>query len=193
MKLIVGLGNPGKKYENTLHNAGFLAIDALVAKYNVQLNKEMFNGEYTKTRINGEDVIIVKPQTFMNLSGECVGPLSSYFKIDKEDIFVIYDDMEIRFGQLRIRNTGSSGGHNGMKSLIQHLGGQEFPRLKVGVGRPKGEKSVVSHVLAQFTKEQEKHLPMILEACVGAIEKFIEGDVRGAMNAYNKVIVEVTE
>lgn len=193
MKLIVGLGNPGKKYEKTLHNAGFLAIDALLAKYNLQLNKTMFQGEYVKTRIQGEEVIFVKPQTFMNLSGECIGQMCRYFKVDQEDVFVIYDDMEIRYGQLRIRKNGSSGGHNGIKSLIQHLGSQEFPRLKIGVGRPKGERSVVSHVLAQFTKEQEAHLPIILDAVVGAVEYFIQDDLKTAMNAYNKVIVEVAE
>lgn len=193
MKLIVGLGNPGKQYENTLHNAGFLAIDAFANKHGVVLNKEMFNGEYAKTRILGEDVIIVKPQTYMNLSGECIGQMCRYFKVENEDIFVIYDDMEIRYGQLRIRKNGSSGGHNGIKSLIQHLGNQEFPRLKIGVGRPKGEKSVVSHVLAQFTKEQIKHLPELLEAATGAIEMFLEDDLRNAMNVYNKVIVEVNE
>lgn len=193
MKLIVGLGNPGKKYEKTLHNAGFLAVDALAAKYNVAFNKEMFNGHYGKTRINGEDVIIVKPQTFMNVSGECIGPLCRYFKIENEDVFVLYDDMEIRFGQLRIRKNGSSGGHNGVKSLIQHLGDQEFPRLKIGVGRPSKERSVVSHVLAEFSPEQEKHLPEILSASVGAVEMFIDEDLRGAMNAYNKMIVEGVE
>lgn len=191
MKIIVGLGNPGKKYEKTLHNAGFLVIDELVKKYNVELNKEMFNGFYTKTRIQGEDVILVKPQTFMNLSGECVGQLCRYFKVELDDVFVVYDDMEIRFGQLRIRKNGSSGGHNGIKSLIQHFGSQDFPRLKVGVGRPNENKSVISHVLAQFSPLQEKYLPQLLEAAVGAVEMFIAGDLRAAMNEYNKIIVEV--
>lgn len=193
MKLIVGLGNPGKKYENTLHNAGFLAIDALLQKYSLALDKEMFNGIYTKCTLLGEDVIFVKPQTFMNLSGECIGQFCRYFKIAAEDVFVIYDDMEIRFGQLRIRKNGSSGGHNGMKSLIQHLGTQEFPRLKIGVGRPSGEKSVISHVLAQFSSTQVEHLPTLLEAACGATEQFIADDLKTAMNQYNKVIVEVAE
>lgn len=191
MKIIVGLGNPGKKYEKTLHNAGFLVIDELAKKYNLELNKEMFNGVYAKTRIQGEDVIFVKPQTFMNLSGECVGQLCRYFKVEVEDVFVVYDDMEIRFGQLRIRKNGSSGGHNGIKSLIQHLGSQEFPRLKIGVGRPSENRSVVSHVLAQFSPIQEKHLPELLTAAVGAVEMFIADELRAAMNEYNKVIVEV--
>lgn len=191
MKIIVGLGNPGKKYEKTLHNAGFLVIDELARKYNTELNKEMFNGFYTKIRINSEDVILLKPQTFMNLSGECVGQMCRYFKVDTEDIFVVYDDMEIRFGQLRIRKNGSSGGHNGIKSLIQHLGNQEFPRLKIGVGRPSENRSVVSHVLAQFSPIQEQNLPVLLEAAVGAVEMFIANELRAAMNEYNKVIVEV--
>lgn len=191
MKIIVGLGNPGKKYEKTLHNAGFLVIDELAKKYNLELNKEMFNGVYAKTRIQGEDVIFVKPQTFMNLSGECVGQLCRYFKVEVEDVFVVYDDMEIRFGQLRIRKNGSSGGHNGIKSLIQHLGSQEFPRLKIGVGRPSENRSVVSHVLAQFSPIQEQHLPELLTAAVGAVEMFIADELRAAMNEYNKVIVEV--
>lgn len=193
MKLIVGLGNPGKKYEKTLHNAGFLAVDALLSKYNLTLDKEMFHGQYVKTKIRGEEVIVVKPQTFMNLSGECIGQMCRYFKIGPEDVFVMYDDMEIRFGQLRIRGNGSSGGHNGIKSLIQHLGTQTFPRIKIGVGRPKSEKSVISHVLAQFSAEQEKHLPIILEATVGAVEYFIDEDMKTAMNMYNKMIIEDVE
>lgn len=193
MKLIVGLGNPGKKYEKTLHNAGFLAVDALLSKYNLTLDKEMFHGQYVKTKIRGEEVIVVKPQTFMNLSGECIGKMCRYFKIEPEDVFVMYDDMEIRFGQLRIRGNGSSGGHNGIKSLIQHLGTQTFPRIKIGVGRPKSEKSVISHVLAQFSAEQEKHLPIILEATVGAVEYFIDEDMKTAMNMYNKMIIEDVE
>lgn len=189
----MGLGNPGKKYEKTLHNAGFLAIDAVARKYNVGIDKEMFQGLYAKTRILGEDVLFVKPQTFMNLSGECVGQFCRYFKVEASDVFVLYDDMEIRYGQLRIRKNGSSGGHNGIKSLIQHLGTQEFPRLKIGVGRPSGEKSVISHVLAQFTQKQEIVLSTILEATIGVTEHFIEDDLRTAMNLYNKVIVEVAE
>lgn len=193
MKLIVGLGNPGEKYEMTLHNAGFLAVDTLAKKYNIEVNKEMFKGMYAKTRINGEDVILLKPQTYMNISGECVSQMMRYFKVELEDVFILYDDMEIQFGQLRIRKNGSSGGHNGIKSLIQHFGSQDFSRLKIGVGRPKGEKSVIAHVLARFSKQQEHHLPILFEATSGAVEKFIEGDLKGAMNMYNKVIVEWTE
>lgn len=136
MKLIIGLGNPGKLYEHTRHNIGFDIIDVLANKWGTPLNQMKFNGMYASVHRPEGKVILLKPLTYMNLSGECVRPLMDYFDINVEDIVVIYDDLDLETGKLRLRQKGSAGGHNGIKSLIQHLGTQEFDRIRVGVSRP---------------------------------------------------------
>ena len=133
MKLIVGLGNPGKEYENTRHNCGFMAIDYLAQDLGVTINQAKFKGLYAKIKVEGEDVILLKPQTYMNLSGESVSEVMKFFKIDKEDVLVIYDDLDLPVGKIRIRANGSAGGHNGIKSLIAHLNGQDFKRIRIGI------------------------------------------------------------
>lgn len=135
MKLIVGLGNPGKEYENTRHNCGFMAIDYLAQDLGVTINQAKFKGLYAKIKVEGEDVILLKPQTYMNLSGESVSEVMKFFKIDKEDVLVIYDDLDLPVGKIRIRANGSAGGHNGIKSLIAHLNGQDFKRIRIGIDR----------------------------------------------------------
>ena len=135
MKLIIGLGNPGKKYDQTRHNTGFMVMDALAKKLNVSIDTKKFDGLYTKFKYHGEDVILLKPQTYMNESGQSVSQVMKYFKVDSDDVMVVYDDMDMPTGKLRIRLKGSAGGHNGIKSLIAHMHTQEFKRIRVGIDK----------------------------------------------------------
>ena len=134
MKLIVGLGNPGKEYENTRHNMGFMVIDEFASMIDVDFNKEDFKGTYAKFKLDDEDIILFKPMTYMNLSGEALSLVMNYYKIKPEDVLIVYDDLAIDLGTLRFKGNGSDGGHNGIKSIIQHLGTNKFARLKVGIG-----------------------------------------------------------
>ena len=152
MFLIVGLGNPGREYENTRHNIGFAAIDIIAEKYNIDVNRTKFKGEYGEGFINGNKVILLKPYTFMNLSGESVREAIDFYKLTEEEVLIIYDDISLEVGRLRIREKGSAGGHNGIKSIINHIGTDVFTRIKIGVGAPKGD--LVNHVLGKFSKEE---------------------------------------
>lgn len=154
MKLIFGLGNPGDKYKNTKHNIGFVVVDHLAKSLELKFNQTKFKSLYAEGRIGTEKIILVKPQTFMNLSGESVQPWLDFYKLSPEDLLIIYDDMDLNAGKIRLRLKGGSGGHNGIKSIIKNLGGKEFNRLRVGIGRPYSEQSVISHVLSQFPKEE---------------------------------------
>lgn len=183
MFLIVGLGNPGKEYENTRHNIGFNAMDVISKKYKVELNRIKFKGVYGETFINGEKVILLKPSTYMNLSGESIRAVMDFYKISDENVLVIYDDISLEVGRLRIRDKGSAGGHNGIKSMISHMGTQEFARIKIGVGQPKGD--LVNHVLGSFAKDEREILDKVLETVVIAAEVIINEDVKEAMNKYN--------
>jgi PTH1 family peptidyl-tRNA hydrolase len=185
MKLYIGLGNPGKKYENTRHNIGFMCIDALAEKWNVTLNQTKFNGMYGTIHRPEGKVMLLKPLTFMNLSGECVRPMMDYFDIDTEDIIVIYDDLDLETGKLRLRQKGSAGGHNGMKSIIQHIGTQQFNRIRVGIDRPPAGMKVADYVLSKFSKEEgpivEEAIDQVVAACEASLtKKFIE-----VMNDFN--------
>ncbi|MDF2947886.1 MAG: aminoacyl-tRNA hydrolase [Bacillales bacterium] len=184
-KLFVGLGNPGSKYEKTKHNVGFLVIDELADKLDIKITETKFNGIFGQGFLNGEKVFLLKPLTYMNLSGECVGPFINYFKIDINDIFVVYDDLDINLGQLRIREKGSAGGHNGMKSLIQHLGTQEFKRFRFGIGRPKYG-TVVDYVLTNFSKEEEPDLKDTIDFCAKACIEAIDKNFKDVMNNFNR-------
>lgn len=137
MFLIVGLGNPGREYENTRHNIGFAAIDIIAEKYNIDVNRTKFKGEYGEGFINGNKVILLKPYTFMNLSGESVREAIDFYKLTEEEVLIIYDDISLEVGRLRIREKGSAGGHNGIKSIINHIGTDVFTRIKIGVGAPR--------------------------------------------------------
>lgn len=185
MKLIIGLGNPGREYEHTRHNCGFMVIDKLADDLGVSINQAKFKGLYVKTKVNGEDVILLKPQTFMNLSGESVGELMRYFKIDKQDILVIYDDLDLPVGKIRLRQSGSAGGHNGIKSIIEHIGGQDFKRIRVGIDRHPYI-PVVDYVLGKFTSEQEAQLQPAMDFAVKAAKDFITMDFNKVMSLYNK-------
>ncbi|AYE34469.1 aminoacyl-tRNA hydrolase [Clostridium septicum] len=183
MFLIVGLGNPGKEYDKTRHNIGFECIDYLSNKYNIELNRIKFKGIYGEGFINNKKVILLKPTTFMNLSGESIREVVNFYKLNPEEVIVIYDDISLEVGRIRIREKGSAGGHNGIKSIIQNLSTDVFPRIKVGVGQPKGD--LVSHVLGRFSKEEEEILKESVEASKKAIEIIVREDTKEAMNRLN--------
>lgn len=185
MKLIIGLGNPGKQYEHTRHNIGFNVIDALADKWGAPLNQMKFNGMYASVHRPEGKVILVKPLTYMNLSGECVRPLMDYFDIDVEDIIVIYDDLDLEVGKLRLRQKGSAGGHNGIKSLIQHLGTQEFNRIRVGISRPPANMKVADYVLAKFSKEEQAVVDEAVQKSCAAVETALSQKFLDVMNTFN--------
>jgi len=184
MKLIVGLGNPGKKYEGTRHNTGFMVMDALADHYNQDISNKKFNGLYTKFKYNGEDIILLKPQTYMNNSGESVGQFLRYFKLKPTDLLVIYDDMDMPTGKLRLREKGSAGGHNGIKSIIAHVGTNEFRRIRVGISKlPRYD--VIDYVLGHFTSEEKPLIEEGINNAVKAIDTYLKEDFNKAMNLYN--------
>lgn len=184
MKLIVGLGNPGKKYEGTRHNMGFMAIDLLSDQAEIDVDKEVFHGLMGRGKIYDEDVILFKPTTFMNLSGTAVQEVVHYFKIALEDIVVIYDDMAIPIGSIRLRKEGSSGGHKGMQNIIDCLSSDQIKRIRVGIGEP-GEWDTIDYVLSKPLKDD---MPLIEEAIANAVrgvKEYLKSDFDRAMNKYN--------
>lgn len=186
MYLIAGLGNPGREYVGTRHNIGFEVIDAICAKHDIKLNKEKFRAIYGDGRICGEKVILVKPQTYMNLSGEAIREIADWYKIDNEHIIVIYDDISLPTGKLRIREKGSAGGHNGIKSIIYQLQTDVFPRIKVGAGAPDHpDFDIKDFVLGHFSKEEVEILVKSAVRAVGAVEEIISNDAKSAMNKFN--------
>lgn len=186
MKCIVGLGNIGKKYEDTRHNVGFMVVDEFLNKHNIELDKQKFKGNYTIATINGEKVLIIEPMTYMNLSGEAVRPLMDYYKVDVEDLVVLYDDLDMPQGRIRIRQKGSAGGQNGMRSIIQHLGTQEFKRIRLGIGRPEGRKPVVDYVLQKFSDDEMITMQKVIDHTIEALETFIGGEkFENVMNRFN--------
>ncbi|TSO25802.1 aminoacyl-tRNA hydrolase [Lactobacillus sp. LL6] len=185
MKIIAGLGNPGKKYDRTKHNTGFMALDNYLEKNNLTLDKDKFDGKWTKQKINGEDVVLLEPQTFMNDSGKSVAQVANFFKVKPEDVLIIQDDMDMPIGKIRIRANGKSGGHNGIKSIIRDLGTEKFNRLKIGIRHPE-KTSVVSWVLTPFDKDQQKLMDDAFNTSEGIIDDFINGhDSQYLMNKYN--------
>lgn len=186
MHLIVGLGNPTKQYEGTRHNVGFETIDRIAAENQIRVEEKKHKALYGSGYIEGEKVILAKPQTFMNLSGESVRELSDYYKIPAENIIVIYDDISLDVGQLRIRKKGSAGGHNGIKSIISHLGTNVFPRIKVGVGEKPSGYDLADYVLGHFSKDDRAKMQEGYTRAMHAAEMLVAGDVEQAMNEYNK-------
>lgn len=186
MKLIFGLGNPGTKYQTTKHNIGFIVVDQLAKALGITFNQTKFKSLYAEGRIGTEKIILVKAQTFMNLSGESVQPWMDFYKLELEDLLIVYDDMDLDVGKIRLRLKGGSGGHNGIKSIIQHLGGQEFNRIKVGIGRPYPEQSVISHVLSQFRKEDVVNIENAVYDSVDAIKYWASDHTfQETMNQFN--------
>lgn len=187
MYIIAGLGNPTKEYENTRHNIGFMAIDALAEKYDIRVNECKHKALIGKGMINGSKVVLVKPLTYMNLSGEAIRSVIDYYKADEEsELIVIYDDISLDVGQLRIRKKGSAGGHNGIKNIITHLGHDIFMRIKIGVGeKPKGY-DLADYVLGHFSKEELAVMKDSLARVDGAVTLMLAGETDKAMNDYNK-------
>lgn len=184
--LIVGLGNPGKEYERSRHNTGWRALDILAERLNCKIDKAKFQGMYGQTVYNGHKVFLLKPLTYMNLSGRSVLQLSAYFNIPPERIIVLFDDISLAPGRLRIRGNGSAGGHNGIKSIILELGSQDFPRVKIGVGaKPNPEYDLAAWVLGTFSAKEEKDLLFALDNAASAALMMIDKDIAEAANRYN--------
>lgn len=188
MILIVGLGNPGKQYEKTRHNIGFDVIDYMANKYNIDVNREKFKGICGEGFIENKKVILLKPLTYMNLSGESIREFANFYKLEDDEIIVVYDDISLDIGRLRIREKGSAGGHNGIKSIIQNLGVDKFPRVKVGVGQPKD--NLVNHVLGKFSKEDREHIEKVIPVVSDAIVEIVKNDAKESMNKFNGVNIE---
>ena len=184
MKLIVGLGNPGKKYEGTRHNMGFMAIDLLSDQAQIDVDKEVFHGLMGRGKIFGEDVMLFKPTTFMNLSGTAVQEVVHYFKVDMEDVLVIFDDMALEPGKIRLRKEGSSGGHKGMQNIIDCLSTNKIKRIRVGIGEP-GEWDTVDFVLSKPLKDEKPLIEEAIENAVRAVKEMLKSDVDRAMNKFN--------
>ena len=185
MKLIVGLGNPGREYRDTRHNVGFKVVDELARRQDVHSWSEKFGGLEAKARFNEVSVILAKPLSFMNLSGQAVQAFSAFYKIETPDILVIVDDVELPLGRLRARPSGSAGGHNGLKSVISSLGTHEFPRLRVGVGRGEAGSDLSNFVLGRFSDEEREIISAEVLRAADATEVFIEQGIAPAMNMFN--------
>ncbi|OBW47896.1 aminoacyl-tRNA hydrolase [Bacillus safensis] len=188
MIAFVGLGNPGKEYEKTRHNVGFMTIDELSKKWNIPLNQSKFHGQFGTGFVSGQKVLLVKPLTYMNLSGECVRPLMDYYDIPLEHLKVIYDDLDLPTGRIRLRTKGSAGGHNGIKSLIQHLGSPEFDRFRIGIGRPQNGMKVVDYVLGRFSEEEQPDIASAIQSSVEACEAALKKPFLEVMNDFNKKV-----
>jgi PTH1 family peptidyl-tRNA hydrolase len=185
MKVIAGLGNPGREYAQTKHNVGFLMVDALAAHLGVTEWREKYDALIARARIGSEAVLLVKPQTYMNESGRAIAPLMNFYKLAAGDLIVAHDDMDIPTGTIRIRKKGSSGGHNGIKSILAHLGDEHFARVRIGIGRPLPGWTVVNHVLAPFHPGDAAKVSEAIHYLVPAIECIVTEDVDKAMNRYN--------
>ncbi len=186
MYIIAGLGNPGKQYDMTRHNIGFHTIDYMADKLNVKVKKLKFKALYGECEIAGEKTLLIKPQTYMNLSGESIAGFAQFYKINPSNIIIINDDISLETGRIRVRPKGSAGGHNGLKSIIYMLESDEFPRVKMGVGAPKNENyDLADFVLGHFTKEEIPIMEKAIMKASDAAEEIIRAGVSSAMNKYN--------
>lgn len=186
MKLLVGLGNPGIKYAETRHNVGFRVIDRLADKLGTGVNRPFFRALTGQAVISGEKVILAKPQTFMNASGQAVAPLLNWYKLSPADLLVVYDDLDLLPGAMRIRPKGGTGGHRGMASIVEHLGSNEFPRLRIGIGKPgPNEGDTISWVLGKFSPGDREELERVITRAVDALQCFVAEGINQAMNKYN--------
>lgn len=185
MRLIVGLGNPGKRYASTLHNAGFLVCDRFADRNRLGPETSKFQGLFRRGRVGDHDVGVLKPQTFMNLSGSAVAEALRYLPVEPADLIAVFDDMDIPAGRLRLRKAGGHSGHNGMRSVIDHLGTQDFPRIRVGIGRPEPERDATGHVLARPAAEQARQFEETLDRATDALEAIVRDGIEAAMNRFN--------
>lgn len=184
--IIAGLGNPGAKYEMTRHNAGFLAVDLLGIREHFDIKKLKHHALTADVSLGGKRCLVMKPQTMMNNSGEAIGEAARFYKVAPENIIIVYDDVSLDVGKTRIRRKGSAGGHNGIKSIIAHLGSEDFPRVKIGVGKkPDASYDLADWVLSRFPKDREKELKAALENAGEAVKLIVQGDIDRAMNLYN--------
>lgn len=183
MYIIAGLGNPGSKYENTRHNMGFKAIDAMASEFGIDVNRAKFKGLIGEGRIGSEKVILLKPQTYMNLSGQAVREIMNFYKIPEENLIVIYDDFDLPIGSIRVRKSGGPGTHNGMKSVVQELGSRKFPRVRVGIGSSDG--STIQFVIGKVGKDEQQILNEAAEAAASAAADIIRIGIENAMNIHN--------
>lgn len=184
-RVIVGLGNPGRQYADTRHNVGFHVVDRLADAHGLRFTKMMSRGLVALGDAAGVKVALVKPQTFMNDSGTCVGPIAKFYKTEPSHVLVIYDDLDIPVSTLRLRKGGGSGGHNGMKSIIKHLGSEDFPRLRVGIGRPPGRMQPMDFVLTPFSRDEWELVHTALDNAVDGIQRWLTEGIDRAMNVVN--------
>lgn len=184
--VVIGLGNPGSKYENTRHNVGFDTIDVVSKKHNIAITKVKHKAVIGDGTIEGSKVILVKPQTFMNLSGESVREIIEWYKVPVKNIIILYDDIDLPVGKLRIRPKGSAGTHNGMKSIIYQIQSDDFPRIRIGVDKPPQGWDLANFVLSKFSSEERKYVEDAIENAVGAVETIIKSGVDNAMNRFNR-------
>lgn len=185
MYLIVGLGNPGKEYENTRHNMGFKVLNKLSEKYNIPITKSKFNGKYGIGTIENEKVILLEPQTYMNLSGESIKPMLDFYKVAPSNLLVIYDDIDVEPGKIKIRMKGGPGSHNGMKSVVNEVGTEEFPRVRVGIGQPIIKLAMIDYVIGYVPEEELKILNDGIEKAEEAVEEILKHGIDYAMNKFN--------
>jgi PTH1 family peptidyl-tRNA hydrolase len=187
--MIVGLGNPGSRYMANRHNIGFMAVERLGKAHDIKLGSGRYKSRQGEGRIAGRPVILVQPQTFMNRSGDAVGPLAAYYRVEPENILVIYDELDLPLGTLRLREQGGTGGHNGMKSLVNHQG-QGFPRMRLGIGRPAGRMDPAAHVLQDFSAEERPVVEEVLREAQQAVETFLREGIDLAMTRHNGAVLE---
>lgn len=185
MYLIVGLGNPEEEYSHTRHNMGFDTVNKLAKQYEIEINKKKFKGVYGTGNIEGEKVIILKPQTYMNLSGESIKEAIDFYKIESENIIIIYDDIDIKPGIIKVRKTGGPGTHNGMKSVIQNIQMKEFPRVRVGIGMPEHKNDLINYVIGKIPKEEIEILDKSTTKAKEAVIEIIKNGINRAMNKFN--------
>ncbi|GEL78258.1 aminoacyl-tRNA hydrolase [Tenuibacillus multivorans] len=185
MKCIVGLGNPGFKYRKTRHNIGFMTVDHMASENGWKINKSGFESNYAEEHWKGEKIILVKPQTYMNLSGQAVKKIVDYYSIDPQDILVIYDDLDLPSGKIRLRQKGGHGGHNGIRSIIDQLGTKEFNRIRFGIGRPETNMDIIDYVLGKFSKNEKQRVEPAIEQSLHACEDWMEKPFLEVMNTYN--------
>lgn len=185
MKLVVGLGNPGDYYRLTRHNIGFLIVEKVVKEHNLQFSQNKFRSTIAEGVIGGQQVVIVKPLTYMNLCGDVAKKLLTYFGVDPEAMIIVHDDLDMEFGKIKIKEKGGHGGHNGIRSIVTAIGTKDFLRLKVGIGRPTNNRSVTDYVLSSFDPLQSAFLPDVLHLAAKAVVCLIAQELRVAMNAFN--------
>ena len=192
--LVVGLGNPGSDYARHRHNVGFQVLDALARAHGLAFSREKLARAHTAGgRIGGRSVLLAKPQTFMNRSGQAVGRLARWNKIPPQQILVVYDELDLPLGRLRLRPEGSAGGHNGMRSIIEALGSQAFPRLRVGIDRPPGQMDPAAYVLHPFSKEESEIVALVIDQAVAAVEAWLQDGIVAAMDRFNRPLVQEGE